>query len=122
MRERNGRAEEARELRGVDDVALEALLAVAGVWERRHRGFRWRLDRWGEGPSRVTLADLGLDARLRTVTLMGVCSRHGKFFLQWTGRYEDEAPHAARCSLVDGAGICDISSRLYQLPPDAQAA
>lgn len=124
MRERKPRdwRERPRDWRGVDDFALEALLALEELWERKHRGFPWKLDRWGEGPSRVTFADLGLDARIRTLTLIGVCTRHGKFEHAWVGRYEDEVPHAARCPVVDAEGACEISSRLFVVPSSATAA
>jgi hypothetical protein len=70
---------------GRDDFALEAILALRKAWTRKHRGYRFRLDKWGEGPSRIRFSDLGLDLEIQSRYLSAVCPVHGRFHELWTG-------------------------------------
>lgn len=97
-----------------EDLALEALLSIERAWERAHRGVELATDRWGEGPSRLRLADLGLDARLRTHTMLGVCYRHGAFPVEWTGLMDEEPPHFARCTAASEGERCPLSGAVSQ--------
>ncbi len=85
-----------------DDIALDAILSLRAIWAASHRGYAWRLDAWGEGPSRVRLTDLGLDPALRSWKLSAVCLFHGTFALEWSGRANDAPPEYIRC-----AGLTD---------------
>ena len=104
-----------------EDFALDALLAIEDAWKRAHRGGELAADPWGEGPSRLRLADLGLDARVRTHALIGACPRHSEFFLEWTGLIDEEPPEFARCTATNEGERCPLSgpvrhSRGGQLP------
>lgn len=83
-----------------DDASLEAILAVRRVWAER-RG-------------RVTLGDLGLDARLVTFVVSGLCSRHGQFVTEWTGRTTDAPPLEARCPASE-RGRCAMLAPVFVL-------
>lgn len=95
-----------------EDAALEALLAIEHAWERAHRGQEPVEDVWGEGPSRLRLADLGLDARLRDHALVGICQRHGEFTVEWTGFLHEEPPDFARCTATADGQRCPLSAAL----------
>jgi hypothetical protein len=89
-----------------EDFALEALLSIERVWERAHRDHELVPDPWGEGPSRVRLVDLGLDPRVRTHALTGVCHRHGAFSTEWSGRIDEDPPDFARCTATTDGERC----------------
>lgn len=86
---------QVREWTEDDDALLAAILALRETW-RQCRG-------------RVTLPRLELDPRLVTFVLSGVCSRHGQFVREWTGRLSDPLPLEARCSAADSGGCHEIS-------------
>ncbi len=106
--------------RDLDDAALGAILALEKIWRRAHEGYEWRLDRWGEGPSRVSLADLGLDARVRTLTLLATCPPHGAVPLEWTGRLADEPPTSARCQRLVGDVPCEFDAPVHAVLFDSE--
>lgn len=96
-----------------DDAALESILGLRAYWESRHRGHPWLLDTWGEGPSLVTLGDLGFDARLRMFILSAVCPVHGRFNGEWSGGEDDERPRFVRCAaLSDPEARCEMPCRV----------
>ena len=66
-----------------DDALLDAILALRARWEERDE--------------HLTLAECGLDARLVTVVVSGLCSKHGQFVSEWTGLVSDRPPLDARC-------------------------
>ncbi|HEY6957544.1 MAG TPA: hypothetical protein VI814_01835 [Candidatus Limnocylindria bacterium] len=72
-----------REWTEQDDALLDAILALRARWEE-HRGA-------------LTLEQCALDPHLTTVVVSGLCSRHGQFVAEWTGRAGDRAPLDARC-------------------------
>ena len=80
-----------------DDFALEAILALRKAWTRKHRGFRFRLDKWGEGPSRIRFSDLGLDINVQSRYLSAVCPVHGRFHVLWTGPAIASRPDRIEC-------------------------
>lgn len=88
--------------------ALEALIAIERVWKSAHPSGEPIPGRWGEGPSRVRLADLGFDARLRTLAIVGLCPRHAEFFTEWTGLLADRLPEQLRCERVDDGRRCEL--------------
>ncbi len=92
----------------VEDLALESLLSIERAWTQAHPEGDPPSDPWGEGPSRVRLADLGLDARLRTHPLVGMCHRHGEFVLEWTGRIHEEPPDFVRCTATSDGQRCEL--------------
>lgn len=98
-----------------EDFALEALVAIEHAWELAHRGVEPVPDRWGEGPSRLRLADLGLDARVRSHPMVGVCPRHGEFSVEWTGRIHEEPPGFARCSAMSEGERCPLNGPLARM-------
>lgn len=91
------------------DVALDAILALRAIWASCHRGHDWRLDAWGEGPSRVRLVDLGLDPALRSWKLSAVCPLHGTFGQEWSGRADDDPPDCIRCIGMTNDARCTQS-------------
>ncbi len=92
-----------------EDFALAALLSIEHAWEHAHRDGELERDPWGEGPSRLRLADLGLDARTRSHTLVAVCYRHGGFKVEWNGLMDEEPPDFARCTDTSEEGRCSLS-------------
>ncbi|MGH2450429.1 MAG: hypothetical protein ACRDGE_03995 [Candidatus Limnocylindria bacterium] len=48
----------------LEDAWLHAILTIDTHWKAKHRGHAWQLDRWGEGPSLLTFAELGLELDL----------------------------------------------------------
>lgn len=80
-----------------DDFALEAILALRKAWTKKHRGFRFRLDKWGEGPSRLRFSDLGLDIDIQSRYLSAVCPLHGRFHELWTGPAITPHPDRIEC-------------------------
>lgn len=81
----------------VEDAMLDAILTLETIWTARHRGHRWRLDRRGEGPSLVTLADLGLHVVAAARSLSAVCPLHGRFRRIWKGVSLEERPRKIEC-------------------------
>lgn len=98
-----------------EDSALEALLAIEHSWERAHRGHELAPDVWGEGPSRLRLADLGLDARVRSHAMVGMCPRHGEFAVEWTGLLHEDPPDVARCTAGADGERCPLSGPLMRM-------
>lgn len=92
-----------------EDLALEALLAIERSWEQAHRYGEPTPDLWGEGPSRLRLLDLGLDARLRSHALLGTCPFHGRFMTEWTGLVDERPPEVARCTDTSAGERCRLS-------------
>lgn len=80
-----------------EDAALDAIITLDTIWKARHRGYRWRLDKWGEGPSLLSFADLGLRVGTVTRVLSAVCPLHGRFRLTWTGFTLRERPKKVAC-------------------------
>lgn len=80
-----------------EDAALDAIITLETVWNARHRGYRWKLDKWGEGPSLLSLADLGLQVTLVTRVLSAVCPLHGRFRTTWSGVALRERPKKILC-------------------------
>ncbi len=91
-----------------EDVAIEALLAMERAWAKAHRGGELPPDMWGEGPSRLRLADLGLDTRLRSNSMIGVCSVHGEFSFDWTGLRHEQPPQVSWCTATSGGQRCSL--------------
>ncbi len=79
----------------VEDAMLDAIFTIETIWAARHRGHAWRLDRHGEGPSRLTFADLGLKLALQSA-LSAVCPLHGRFDLTLPSLL-DEHPRKIAC-------------------------
>ena len=77
--------------------ALEAILTLRKAWTRKHRGYRFRLDKWGEGPSRMRFADLGLDLDIQSRYLSAVCPLHGRFHVLWTAPAIAPRPDRIEC-------------------------
>ena len=77
-----------------EDAAIDAILTLETIWAARHHGHAWRLDKFGEGASLVTLADLGLSVGIRS--LSAVCPLHGRFCQTWSGAL-DERPDKIEC-------------------------
>lgn len=98
-----------------EDFALEALVAMEAAWERAHRGRELASDVWGEGPSRLRFADLGLDARVRSHAMVGMCPRHGEFAVEWTGRLNEDPPSVARCTEVSDGQRCPLNGPLMPM-------
>jgi len=92
-----------------EDLALEAIVAMERAWGRAHRDGELEPDEWGQGPSRVRLADLGLDARLLDHVLLGACPQHSEFSLQWTGLVDETPPDFARCSVTNAGERCPLT-------------
>ncbi len=93
-------AQRIRDWTDDDDALLGAILALGRSWSARN--------------GRVTLTDLGLDSRLATFVLSGVCPRHGQFVREWTGRATDVLPIEARCSVAD-RGRCHEVAPVFVL-------
>lgn len=91
---------QAREWTEQDDVLLDAILAVRRLWD--------------EHDGALTLATLELDARLVTFVVSGLCSRHGQFVAEWTGRCTDGVPMEVRCPAAE-SGRCSETSPVYVL-------
>lgn len=89
-----------REWTDRDDTMLTAILALRETWERQG--------------GTVRLGDLGIDARLVTFVVSGLCPRHGQFVSDWTGRHSDPVPLEARCPAAD-SGRCSETSPVYVL-------
>jgi hypothetical protein len=83
-----------------DDRMLDAILWLRRVWAHKD--------------GRVTLTDLGLDARLVTFVVSGLCPKHGQFVSEWTGRTSDPVPLEARCSAAE-RGRCHETSPVFVL-------
>jgi hypothetical protein len=81
-----------------DDRSLDAILALRRAWYTRG--------------GRLTLAALGLDARVVTFVVSGLCPRHGQFVREWTGRILDPLPLEARCPAADR---CQQTSPVFVL-------
>ncbi len=81
----------------VEDAALDAILTLETIWTARHRGHAWRLDKWGEGPSLVTFAQLGLRIVAAARSLSAVCPLHGRFRRTWSGTSLEERPRKIEC-------------------------
>ncbi len=81
----------------VEDAALDAILTLETIWTARHRGHAWKLDERGEGPSLLTLADLGLKIALVTRSLSAVCPLHGRFRRVWSSVSPDERLRKIEC-------------------------
>ena len=69
-----------------DDALLDAILALRALWDDHEAG--------------LGLEDCGLDTRLVTVVVSGLCSRHGQFVSEWTGRAGDQPPLEAQCPVT----------------------
>lgn len=102
--------------------ALEALVAIEHAWKSAHRDGEPMLDRWGEGPSRLRLADLGFDARLRSHAVIGACPRHGEFASEWTGLITDRLPEVLRCTHVEAGERCPYHGPVAPIARRAKAA
>lgn len=105
-----------------EDFALEALLAIEHAWARAHREGGPAPDRWGEGASRLRLADLGFDPRLRTYVMIGACPRHGEFVSEWTGLLAERLPEALRCTRVADGETCQLYGPVRPIVRPAKAA
>lgn len=105
-----------------EDLALEALLAIEHAWARAHREGEPLTDRWGEGASRLRLADLGFDPRLRTYAMIGACPRHGEFVSEWTGLLADRLPEALGCTRVADGETCRLYGPVRPIVRPAKAA
>ena len=82
-----------------DDAALDAILSLERVWDERH--------------GRVTLADLGLDARLRTLSVEATCVAHGNFEREWVGCLGEFLPDEIACDLHGPDGrACGLPSKV----------
>jgi hypothetical protein len=90
-----GPAPRQREWTDDDDALLSSIVALRTLWN-------------GHG-GRVTVAELGLEARLVTLVVSGVCPRHGQFVAEWTGRVADRPPLEARCPAGGGTRCAEIS-------------
>lgn len=91
-----------------EDAALDAILTLQKLWTIRHRAHAWRLDKWGEGPSLLTLADLGLNVGLLARSLSAVCPLHGRFRRLWSGLSLKERPRKIACPGRRGV-VCGMS-------------
>jgi hypothetical protein len=91
-----------------EDLALEAILAMERAWGRAHRDGELEPDEWGEGPSRVRLADLGLDARAFATTS---CSgrAHGTASSLFNGR--DSSMRRRRTSRAAASRTLESAAR-----------
>jgi hypothetical protein len=82
-----------------DDAALDAILALEGAWD--------------EKVGHVTLADLGLDARLRTLSVEATCAAHGNFAREWVGCLGEFLPDEIACDLHGPDGRpCGLASKV----------
>ena len=84
----------------VDDGFLEAILALRRIWD--------------DAGALLTLHQLGLDTRLVTFVVSGLCPHHGQFVSEWTGRAMDPLPLEARCSASE-RGRCGVTSPVFVL-------
>jgi len=89
-----------REWTADDDALLGAILSLREAW-RECRG-------------RVTLARLELDPHLVTFMVSGLCSKHGQFVSEWSGRLSDPLPLEARCP-VGESGRCAETAPVFVL-------
>lgn len=105
-----------------EDFALETLLAIEHAWDRAHADGEPTADRWGEGPSRLRLADLGFDPRLRREPMVGLCPRHGQFLTEWTGILTDRPPEDLRCTILGGSERCELRGPVSRTFVGASAA
>lgn len=83
-----------------DDGFLDTILALRRLWD--------------EAGARLTLHALGLDTRLVTFVVSGLCPHHGQFVREWTGRAMDPPPLEARCSASE-RGMCGVTSPVFVL-------
>ena len=61
----------------------------------------------------VTFADLGLDVRLRTLTVEASCVAHGNFEREWVGCLGEFLPDEIACDLHGPDGhACGLSSKV----------
>jgi hypothetical protein len=82
-----------------DDAALDAILALEKTWAERH--------------GNVTLAHLGLDARLRTLSVEATCVAHGNFEREWVGCLGEFLPDEIACDLHGPDGrACGLPSKV----------
>jgi hypothetical protein len=82
-----------------DDAALDAILSLERIWE--------------EKDAHVTLADLGLDARLRTLSVEATCVAHGNFAREWVGCLGEFLPDEVACDLHGPDGHpCGMASKV----------
>lgn len=116
-------AERSAERRGIaDDFALEALLAIEHAWKRAHADGEPSSDRWGEGASRLRLADLGFDPRLSGYAMVGFCPRHGQFVTEWTGLLADRLPEQLRCTIPSEGARCQFYGPVSPIGPGGRPA
>ena len=81
------------------DAALDAILALERIWH--------------EKDGHVTFADLGLDVRLRTLTVEASCVAHGNFEREWVGCLGEFLPDEIACDLHGPDGhACGLSSKV----------
>lgn len=78
-----------------DDALLSSIITLRALWNERG--------------GRVTVGELGLDTRLQTLVVSGVCPRHGQFVAEWTGRVADRPPLEARCPAGGGTRCAELS-------------
>lgn len=82
-----------------DDAALDAILALERCWD--------------DGDGHVTLAELGLDARLRTLSVEATCTAHGNFEREWVGCLGEFLPDQIACDLHGPDGRpCGMPSKV----------
>ena len=82
-----------------DDAALDAILSLEQIWDEKH--------------GHVTLADLGLDARLRVLAIEANCIAHGNFAREWVGCLGESLPDEIACDLHGPDGrACGMPSRV----------
>lgn len=82
-----------------DDAALDSILALERIWD--------------EKGGHVTLADLGLDARLRILSVEASCVAHGNFAREWVGCRGEFLPDEVACDLHGPDGRpCGLPSRV----------
>ncbi len=85
------------------------LVAIERAWARAHPEGEPEPDRWGEGPSRLRLADLGLATGVRSQAMVGLCYRHGEFATEWNGLEDEEPPDFLRCTVASDGRRCELS-------------
>ncbi len=82
------------------DWALDAILALRATWDAKGGA--------------VTLADLGLDARLRTLLLTAVCHRHRMFVSERTLLIDELIPAELECPMAGLDGTpCGRRARVF---------
>lgn len=83
-----------------DDQMLDAILELERLWDANG--------------GRVTLGALGMDARLVTFVVSGLCPRHGQFVSEWVARLGDPLPMEVRCPAGE-SGRCTETLPVYVL-------